>query len=71
MEKPITLIIEELKTNIASTINNSNLPIFVIDNIFKDFYSEIHSMYLQQLESDKKQYELSIKDEEVEAKKED
>ena len=33
MEKPITLRINELKTNLVNTINDANLPPFLLEQI--------------------------------------
>ena len=61
MEKPITLQIEEFKKTIAESIQSSNLPAFLLDYIFRDFYSEIHLLNQSQSEQDKISYEASLK----------
>ena len=61
MEKPITLQIEEFKKTIAESIQSSNLPVFLLDYIFRDFYSEIHLLNQSQSEQDKISYESSLK----------
>ena len=61
MEKPITLQIEEFKKTIAESIQSSNLPAFLLDYIFRDFYSEIHLLNQSQSEQDKISYESSLK----------
>lgn len=61
MEKPITLQIEEFKKTIAESIQSSNLPVFLLDYIFRDFYSEIHLLNQSQSEQDKISYEASLK----------
>lgn len=63
MEKPITLQVDEFKKNIIDVINNSNLPAIILDFILKDVYTEIHSAYQVQFETDKKSYEESLKNE--------
>lgn len=58
-EKPITLKVEELKENIAILINESELPIFLLDYIIKDLYNEIHILSENQLLKDKQSYAKS------------
>lgn len=55
-EKPITLKVEELKENIAILINESELPIFLLDYIIKDLYNEIHILSENQSLKDKQSY---------------
>lgn len=62
-EKPITLKIEDLKQNIAATLNESGLPIFLLDYIIKDLYDEIHILSQNQIIKDKESYETSLKKE--------
>lgn len=57
MDKPITLSIEDFKQELSKVINNSQLHIFIIDSILKDIYNEIHMIYQNQIERDKKMYE--------------
>ena len=61
MKKPITLQIEEFKKTISESIQSSNLPVFLLDYIFRDFYSEIHLLNQSQSEQDKISYEASLK----------
>ena len=62
MDKPQTLVYEELKSGIVEQINKSGLPFFVVEYILKDFLAEVHEASKQQCEYDKQQYEnyLSI-----------
>ncbi len=57
MNKPITLIRDEFIKNIVELCNDSGLPFFVIEDVLKNLIQEIHTASMQQLESDKKQYE--------------
>jgi hypothetical protein len=60
MEKPITMIMEDTKDAIISTINNSKLPAFILENIIKDIYMEINQMAIQQAKLDKEKYEEAM-----------
>ena len=60
MNKPISLIREEVKKELADIINNSNLPPFVIEPILQDFLREVHVAVVRQYENDKVVYERSL-----------
>lgn len=68
MNKPVSVVYEELKGGIAELINASNLPAFVIESVIKEFLIEISDVAKKQYEYDKEQYEasLSIRDEFIE-----
>lgn len=60
MNKPMSLVREEVKRELADTINNSNLPPFVIEPILQDFLREVHIAVVRQYEHDKSMYEQSL-----------
>lgn len=60
MDKPVTLIREELVENIVELINESKLPMFVLEPILKDIYLEVKNAARQQLENDREQYQSSL-----------
>ena len=59
MEKPISIILEELKQDIANSINNSQLPLAIIEPVMKDLYNEIVTLAQKQLIKDKENYKKS------------
>ena len=61
IEKPITIIRQEFIDNISNDINNSNLPLFIIEPILKDVYLEIKTLSQKQYEIDKEEYESKLK----------
>ena len=61
IEKPITMIRQEFIDKISNDINNSNLPLFIIEPILKDIYMEVKSLYARQCEMEKVEYENKIK----------
>ena len=63
MEKPITLVISETKNNIANIVNESKLPMFILDGIFRDLYTEIHTIAIQQEQMERSNYEKSLAEE--------
>ena len=55
MNKPITIVREETKEQIANIINNSGLPAFVIEPILQEFLMEVKNVAIRQYEYDKQQ----------------
>lgn len=71
MDKPVTIIREELIESMVGLINESKLPLFVIESILKDLHLEVKNAAKQQLEIDKQQYQSSIEESETEAVQKD
>jgi hypothetical protein len=61
MNKPITIIREEVKQGIADIINNSGLPAFIIEPIIQEFLVEVRNVAKLQYERDLEQYNLQLK----------
>lgn len=57
MDKPLTLHIEDTKNALVQIINESNLHPYILDSIVGNIYNEVHAVYLQQLQYEKKEYE--------------
>lgn len=62
MEKPISLIIEEAKTDIVNAVNNTNLHPSILLPIIKDIYEEVLHTAQLQYEKEKQEYESSLSD---------
>lgn len=62
MDKPISLIRNELIENLASVINNSGLSPYVIEPILESLLNETRFTMQKQYEVEKKQYEQYLKD---------
>lgn len=60
INKPILLRREEFTNNIIRLINDSELPVFIVEYILKDILTEVHSVTQQQFESEKVTYEKQI-----------
>lgn len=60
--KPVTLVRQEFIDTIYKNINNSNLPLFIIEPILKDVYMEVKSLSQQQYELEKAEYEQKLAD---------
>lgn len=61
MEKPIQIVIEDLRKNIAKNINDTKLPACFVTPILKDIYEQCIALEKQQYEQAKKAYEDSLK----------
>ena len=64
MEKPITLRINELKTNLVNTINEANLPPFLLEQILKELYSEASTLATNQAKKEEYEYYKSLQEKE-------
>lgn len=56
MEKPISIVYEDTKREVAEIFNKSGLPPFIIQGVLKDFLSEVTMLAKQQYEIDLKKY---------------
>lgn len=69
---PISIVISDLKNRLVETINDSKLPLSILELVVKDLYNEINNAYKIQLANDKKQYnqllELNKKEEQTTTK---
>lgn len=65
MNKPLTMICEDFKVELASLINNSGLPAFIIELILQNYLHEIRTMAQKQYQFDKSQYNKSLAEENV------
>lgn len=63
MEKPLNLRIEEIRKQIANTINEANLPAYILKPIVKDFYTQLQNLEQQELIQAQRQYEKSLNEE--------
>lgn len=59
MDKPVTIIREELRVTITNAVNNSNLPAFVVADMFEKFLVELKRLEQQQYNDDFQRYQQS------------
>lgn len=57
MDKPQSVVYEELRSGIAQLINDSGLPAFMVEPIMRDFVMELRDIARNQYETEKSQYE--------------
>lgn len=58
--KPITIVREEFKNNLLSLCNNTDLPMFCIEDVLNNLIQQVHIASIQQYERDKEQYENQV-----------
>lgn len=59
MSKPITIVYEEFRQDLADVINNSTLPAFIIANVLQSYLMETRAVARKQFEEDKLVYQES------------
>ena len=57
MDKPLTVAREEFIESLVKLINESGLPMFVVESILRDITAETKAAAQKQYEADKKAYE--------------
>ena len=62
INKPMSMVREELIQTITEGINNSGLPMFVIESILKEILMEVTIVSKQQMEAERAQYEEMLKE---------
>ena len=63
-DKAFSITLDEFKQNLISVINESKLPICIVELVIKDLYGELSRAAQQPLKIAKDAYEKSLKEEE-------
>lgn len=58
--KPMSVARSEFIQYLTKLINESTLPLFVIESVLKDMYSDVRSLSQRQLEIDLKNYREAL-----------
>ena len=58
--KPITVAKEDFISGLNSLIENSELPVIILEPIFKDLYNQLSVILKQQTDDDRLQYMNSL-----------
>lgn len=66
MDKPLTIKIEDTKNALVQIINESNLHPYILDSIVGNIYNEVHMVYMQQMQQERKEYESKNNEESAE-----
>lgn len=65
MNKPLTMIIKETKSKLASVCNESGLPPIILDLVLQGIYSEVHSIVEKQTAEEEIAYMKEIKSKDI------
>lgn len=63
IQKPVSIIRMELQQALIDTINNADLPAFVVEPILRDLYNEAKLAVQRQYENDVRAYEQLLESE--------
>ena len=58
--KPITLVREDFITGIAMLINESGLPLFIVEDTLRHILNGVSELTRQQLEQDRQAYAMAM-----------
>lgn len=58
--KPLTVARYEFIQALTNLINGSNLPMFAVESVLKDMYTDVKSLAQKQLESDLNRYRAAL-----------
>lgn len=61
-QKPMSLLRKEFISNMVTLINESGLPLFVVEPILKDLYETVHNEAERLYQAEKTQYEALLKE---------
>ena len=61
LNKPMSVMRQELTAQLVNDINNCNLPLFVIEYILQDILNTVKAAAKQQCEMEQMQYEEMLK----------
>lgn len=56
MKKPLIVAKEDFEKSIKELVNNSELPVIILEPIIKDIYSTVLSAYRSQLKDEHERY---------------
>lgn len=62
MSKPLIMIYEDFKLELANLINNSGLPVFIIESVLQNYLSETRILMQKQYQFEKTQYERALQE---------
>lgn len=60
MNKPASMMYEEMKSRMVAAVNESGLPPFIVADVLRGLLAEVDALSRKQLEEDRKAYEQSL-----------
>ena len=59
---PTSMRISVLKNGLATLINTSNLPPYIVEPILKDLYTEVHGLAEEQARKEAEEYNKAVEE---------
>ena len=59
---PTSMRINILKNGLATLINTSNLPLYIVEPILKDLYTEVHGLAEEQARKETEEYNKAVEE---------
>ena len=59
-KKPLSVARNDLMNNMVDAINNSYLPIMIVEYVVKDLYMEVRAMAQKQYDKEQEEYNASL-----------
>lgn len=59
-KKPLSVARNDLMNNMVDAINNSYLPIMIVEYVVKDLYMEVRAMAQKQYDKEQDEYNASL-----------
>lgn len=60
-DKPLSLVIKDFKLNLENIINNSSLPMYLVEPILKDIYNQVFILSQQETTQEINEYNSKVK----------
>lgn len=59
-QKPLSVARNDLMSDMVDAINNSHLPIMIVEYVVKDLYMDIRAMAQKQYDKEQEEYNASL-----------
>lgn len=60
MDKPVSIIIDELNNNFLEVLNTSGVHISIVEIVLKNLYEDVHKIAVNTAVQEKSQYEKAL-----------
>lgn len=60
IQKPLSVARNDLMSDMVDAINNSHLPIMIVEYVVKDLYMDIRAMAQKQYDKEQEEYNASL-----------
>ena len=60
IQKPLSVARNDLMSDMVDAINNSHLPIMIVEYVVKDLYMDVRAMAQKQYDKEQEEYNASL-----------